>query len=236
MPFILVRRICRITAGFVCVLATLVLAGTGTLFPSAYAADGNADMRGITSKDIHITYDHGGIVRGDNRTKSLALIFTAGDRAEGAPHILDVLRQAKVKASFFVTGNYLVNPDYQTLVRRMIADGHYVGPHSHAHLMYCKWHDREKTLITEAMFRTDLERNLADLRCLGALPRGQEVYFIPPYESYNEDQSRWARGMHVVLFNLTPGTGSNRDWIPEGHPGFVSSEVIARDILTYEKS
>lgn len=118
----------------------------------------------------------------------------------------------------------------------MLADGHYVGPHSHAHPLYCAWDDRSQTLVTEASFAADLEQNTADLRALGALPRSQPVYFIPPYEWYNADQVAWAARLGVVLINFTPGSGSNRDWIPEGRPGFVPSAQIADDILTFERT
>jgi hypothetical protein len=37
-----------------------------------------------------------------------------------------------------------------------------------------------------------------------------------------------------VLFNFTPGTGSNRDYIPEGQRGFVPSARILDEILAFE--
>ena len=52
-------------------------------------------------------------VRGDTSKKQIALIFTGGDYGEGTSHILDVLQRRKVKASFFVTGDYTRKPDLQ---------------------------------------------------------------------------------------------------------------------------
>lgn len=181
------------------------------------------------------TYDHDGIIRGDTATRRLALVFTGGDYGEGGPRILDVLNAHGIKASFFVTGQFLADPQRRSLVRRMVAEGHYVGPHSDAHLLYCAWEDRPRTLVTQDAFRRDLQKNIADLRGLGALRSNGPIYFIPPYEWFNVDQVRWARDMGVVLFNFTPGSGSNRDWIPEGEPGFVPSTTILGDILAYEQ-
>lgn len=181
------------------------------------------------------TRDHGAVVRGDARVRRLALVFTGGAYGEGTEFILDALRDAGVKAGFFVTGEYLAQPEYATLVERMVAEGHYVGPHSHAHPLYCAWEERERTLVTESFFRHDLGRNIDALRRLGALPPGQPVLFIPPYEWFNAEQVRWAAALDVTLFNFTPGSGSNRDWIPEGYNGFVSSVKIVRDILAYEE-
>jgi peptidoglycan/xylan/chitin deacetylase (PgdA/CDA1 family) len=181
------------------------------------------------------TFDEGGVVRGDVSVRRIALIFTGGDYGEGTAHILDTLQAAGVKASFFVTGAYYAHTEYAPLLARMVAEGHYLGPHSAAHLLYCAWEDRAHTLVTEEVFRQDLQRNIADLRAFGALRDTGPIYFIPPFEWFNADQVRWARDMGITLFNFTPGSGSNRDWIPEGERGFVSSETILHNILACER-
>jgi peptidoglycan/xylan/chitin deacetylase (PgdA/CDA1 family) len=182
------------------------------------------------------TLDYGGIVRGDSSRKQLALIFTGGDFGEGTAHVLDVLKSEKIRASFFVTGGFLRKVELAPLIKRAIAEGHYVGPHSDRHPLYCSWDDREKSLISRADFAADLQKNIDDLRALGALAdRNRTVYFIPPYEWFNRDQVDWARSMNVVLFNFTPGSGSNRDYIPETEKKFTPSKKIIADVLAYEK-
>lgn len=182
------------------------------------------------------TFVEGAPVRGDTSQKRIAMIFTGGDFGEGTEHILDVLQRQQIKAGIFVTGDYLRKPEHQPLLERMVAEGHYLGPHGDAHLLYAPWEDRSKTLVTEQQFKQDLQKNIDDLRALGALAdRSQPVYFIPPYEWYNIDQTRWAREMGVFLFNFTPGSGSNRDWAPEDHRSFVPSQEIMQDILAYEQ-
>jgi peptidoglycan/xylan/chitin deacetylase (PgdA/CDA1 family) len=111
-----------------------------------------------------------------------------------------------------------------------------VGPHSDQHLLYAPWEDRDKSSVGEQQFKQDLKKNLADLRRLAALPAGQPVFFIPPYEWFNRDQVRWSRDLGVTLFNFSPGSGSNRDYLPESDKRFVSSREILRGILDYEKS
>ena len=182
------------------------------------------------------TYDHGAIIRGDATQKRIALIFTGGEHGEGTAPILAALRDCGVQASFFVTGDFLAVPELRALVPRMVAEGHYVGPHSHGHLLYCPWDDRERSLVTRQEFVADLERNMAELRTLGALPPKQRVFFIPPFEWFNADQVEWARELGVTLFNFTPGSGSNRDYIPESEPRFESSEQIRDNILAYEQT
>jgi peptidoglycan/xylan/chitin deacetylase (PgdA/CDA1 family) len=182
------------------------------------------------------TYSLGAPVRGDTSQKRIALIFTGGDFGEGTPFILDALADRHVKASFFVTGGFLSQPELAEHVRRAAKEGHYVGPHSDSHPLYCPWEDRSKSLVTESFFRSDLAKNIGDLRTLGALrDGGNAVYFIAPFEWYNADQVGWARAMGVVLFNFTPGSGSNRDYAPEGHKSFVPSAKLIDDILAYEQ-
>jgi peptidoglycan/xylan/chitin deacetylase (PgdA/CDA1 family) len=179
--------------------------------------------------------DEGGIVRSDTSSKRIALIFTGGEHGEGTEHILDTLGRLGIDASFFVTGDYIAKAEYHPWLRRIVAEGHYLGPHSDAHLLYCAWEDRSRTLITEPNFKQDLAKNIDDLRRFGALAEPGPIYFIPPYEWFNHEQVRWASDLGLVLFNFTPGSGSNRDYIPEGQPRFVSSRQILQDILAYEE-
>ena len=80
-----------------------------------------------------------------------------------------------------------------------------------------------------------MQKNIDDLRAIGALSdRAQPVHFIPPYEWFNHDQVNWAAKMNVLLFNFTPGSGSNRDWAPESEKSFVPSQQIIDDVLRYE--
>jgi peptidoglycan/xylan/chitin deacetylase (PgdA/CDA1 family) len=181
------------------------------------------------------TYDHGGIVRGDRTRKQLALVFTGGDYGEGTASILDTLRAEKVPASLFVTGAFLRQPDLARLLQRAAREGHYIGPHSDRHLLYATWEKREDSIVREQDFKQDLKKNIADLRRLGALQNGKRIFFIPPFEWFNQDQVNWAKQMNVTLFNFSPGSGSNRDYLPESDKRFVSSRQILNDILAYEK-
>lgn len=177
----------------------------------------------------------GSIVRGDKNTKRLALVFTGDERGESTVPILDTLKQRNIRASLFVTGNFLRQPMLCRLVQRAISEGHYVGPHSDRHLLYASWEDRKKSLVTQPLFTADLKKNIEDVRGIGALHGGGIVYFIPPYEQFNHDQVEWSREMGVTLINFTPGSGSNRDYAPESDAHFVTSQRIYDDILAYEQ-
>jgi peptidoglycan/xylan/chitin deacetylase (PgdA/CDA1 family) len=178
---------------------------------------------------------YGGIVRGDVSKKKLALVFTGDEHGESTKPILDTLKQRKIKGAFFVTGNFVRQPALRRLLERAIAEGHYVGPHSDRHPLYAAWDERDKSLVTQEAFETDLKANIAGLRAIGALGGGGPTYFIPPYEHFNRDQVKWSRALGIRLINFTPGSGSNRDYAPEGDTHFVPSQKIYDDILAYEK-
>ncbi|GJM24107.1 MAG: hypothetical protein DHS20C16_05220 [Phycisphaerae bacterium] len=188
-----------------------------------------------TVSDPQLTFDHGAVVRGDTSRPELAIIFTGGEHGQATTTILDVLAARRVKASFFVTGDYLANTDYRNYIHRMIRDGHYVGPHSHAHPLYASWDDRSNTLVSRDTFVADLNRNVSELRQLGCFDDDRAIFFVPPYEWFNQDQVAWAKSLDVQLINMTSRSGSNRDWIPEGHANFVPSEKIITDVLAFEQ-
>jgi len=180
-------------------------------------------------------YDEGGVVRGDVSKKKLALIFTGGDFAEGGPHIRAVLSEKRVKAGFFFTGDFYRSGEKKDLVRGLIADGHYLGPHSDKHLLYCDWEDRSKTLVTREEFERDILANYAVMAEYG-IRKQDAPYFIPPYEWYNKEIVAWSEGLGLVLFNFTPGTSSNADYTTPDMPNYLSSDVIYDRILAYEKA
>ena len=69
---------------------------------------------------------------GDTSKKVLYLTFDEGYEAGYTAPILDVLKNHKVKAAFFVVKPYLVSsPD---LIKRMVTEGHLICNHSNHHL------------------------------------------------------------------------------------------------------
>jgi endoglucanase len=115
----------------------------------------------------------------------------------------------------------------------MVKEGHYLGPHSDTHPLYCPWDNRERVQITREAFRDDLEKNLADLSRYGPT-REHMCFFIPPYEWYNARIAEWAKSMGLILFNYTPGTRSNADYMFNADPKFVPSRKIYDSILAFE--
>ncbi len=106
----------------------------------------------------------GAIVRGPKGNKTIALAFTGHEFAEGGETILDELKEHQARASFFFTGDFMVNTNFDRIIGRIINENHLLGPHSDKHLLYCSWEKDRKTLVTREQFRADLENNREKIR------------------------------------------------------------------------
>ncbi|HZQ47923.1 MAG TPA: polysaccharide deacetylase family protein, partial [Verrucomicrobiae bacterium] len=165
--------------------------------------------------------------------KKIALEFTGHTFAEGGETILNELARHHAKASFFLTGDFLDNPKFEPLTRRIIEDGHYLGPHSDKHLLYCPWDGPKITSIPRAAFDHDLLDNLQKIQKFEVVP--PVGYWLPPYEWYNQEIVDWSRKKGRVLINYTPGTRSNADYTEDAATNFVSSKVIYESIVRKER-
>ena len=180
-----------------------------------------------------ILTDHGAVVRADTTRKELALIFTGGDYNDGGRHIAAVLQRLQVKAGFFFTGDFYRHPDNDVLIRLLQQHGHYLGPHSDRHLLYCPWEHRDSSLVSREQFRTDLLANYEAMHALGVCTRLR--FFIPPYEWYNQDHVRWAAELDVTLFNYTPGVGTQADYTTPDMRAYRSSAALYQQLYDFEK-
>ena len=183
--------------------------------------------------DSRFVYDRGAITRGDPTTKKLALVFTGDEFADGADTIAGTLKSQGVHGSFFFTGRFYRNPQFESGIRRLKRDGHYLGAHSDAHVLYCDWSDRDKLLISRKEFEQDLNRNYASMRVFG-ISKTDARYFLPPFEWYNQNISDWTVGLNLQLINFTSGTRSNADYTTPEMKTYVNSKAILESIKQYE--
>ena len=176
----------------------------------------------------------GGIIRGPKERKHIALVFTGHEFAEGGETILNELAQRRSRASFFLTGTFLQNPQFKSLISQMVADGHYLGPHSDKHLRYCTGDETRRTLVSEEEFTFDLLANAAKIPGQSYGERRFSRYFLPAFEHYNREIVDWTRQQRWTLINFTPGTRSQADDTGEADPNFVSLQAIFETFLQRE--
>lgn len=207
--------------------------GTASLtFPlSYYQREGSATAAHLTTQTDNNIYQDGGIIRTDPLVKHIDFVFTAADKADGAERIISTLRKYNIKGGFFFTGEFFEM--YPDVVRRLVAEGHYVGSHSYGHLLYAPWGNRDSLLVTRQEFNEDIFKSYKVLREFGIT---NAPYFIPPYEHYNATISSWARQLGLQVINYTPGTLTNGDYTtPEMKRYFSSKEILGR-IWEYERT
>ena len=64
-------------------------------------------------------YAHGGVIRTNPEKKQISLIFTAHEYADGAKKILKTLSKQDVKASFFLTGDFLRTNKFKSDIKKI---------------------------------------------------------------------------------------------------------------------
>ena len=180
-----------------------------------------------------ITDQNGAMVRKNINEKVIYLIFSADEYGEGADHILNTLKKNNAEGSFFLTGNYLRNPLFSASVKRIISDGHFLGPHSDRHLLYASWEKRDSLLVTKNDFVSDLKANYMELRKRKAAISGTKFY-LPPYEWYNSEIASWTGDLGAKLINFTPGTVTNADYTTPDMATYKSSDELLRRLKDFE--
>ena len=118
-------------------------------------------------KEKHFSYSHGAIVRGDTTTKEIALVFTGDEFGDGGSFISETLEKKKIKASFFLTGNFYRNREFEPVIKELLKNGNYMGSHSDRHLLYCDWAKRDSLLVSKNEFIDDLNNSFSEMSRFG---------------------------------------------------------------------
>ncbi len=85
----------------------------------------------LDSASLKVLNEFNGIAIGNPDKKYIYLTFDMGYEAGYTEKILDILKENKVQAIFFITAHYLNTQE--DLVKRMIEEGHIVGNHTVNH-------------------------------------------------------------------------------------------------------
>ncbi|WP_194776833.1 polysaccharide deacetylase family protein [Pararhodonellum marinum] len=207
----------------------------GLFFLSCRGPEKQAPTEAKVQKGFALLDAHGAIIRGDTSEKVLTLIFSADEFGEGGESIRETLKLHEIKAAFFLTGNFYQNPEFESLIHSLIADGHYLGAHSDQHLLYADWNNRDSLLISKATFVSDLAANYAKMEKFG-LNRADAPFFLAPYEWYNRTIAEWCLESGIQLVNFTPGTKTPADYTyPQMNERYRSSQEIIASVLEHER-
>jgi len=121
------------------------------------------------------------------KEKILYLTFDDGPIPEVTPWVLDTLRAAGAKATFFCVGENVQR--YPAIFQRILAEGHSVGNHTHQHLN--GWKNEDAHYLN----------NVA--ACARLVP-GR--LFRPPYGRLRSSQAKAIRNQHqIVMWDVLSG-------------------------------
>lgn len=127
--------------------------------------------------------------------KVAALTFDDGPHYQATPQLLAVLREKKVKSTFFVLGKHA--EQHPEILAQAVADGHEIASHAYSHKLLHR-------LSKEAY---DAELDQAERAICAVAPK--PTLFRPPGGAYNEGvlSAARSRGYGVILWSIDPG-----DW------------------------
>lgn len=143
--------------------------------------------------------------------KILYLTFDDGPGGEDTEHLLDLLKEYDIKASFFTVAGSA--DKYPGIIDRMKEEGHLIGIHSVCH--------------NNALFRgnkfvySDLAKSIFTLRRLGC----NAVYYRPPWGHLNVFTLGWLRRMNLRLIFWDVMA---QDWSAKETPDTICSKIMRR--------
>lgn len=191
---------------------------------------------GRKQKRLSVEEDrYGCVVRVKPEQKDIYFVFTADSMFQGADKILKTLKKNKIKGSFFFTGNALRMEEHKQAIERIIKEGHYVGGHSDKHLLYAEWDNRDSLIISADSIAADIVANAAELAKFG-VTKEQSVWFLPPYEYYNEHTVRITEKLGYKVINYTPGTATPADYTTPSMASYQSSQQLIDKLYAYENA
>ncbi len=151
----------------------------------------------------------GTFYRGAKTERKVALTFDDGPDPAKTPQVLEILKAAQVKATFFLVGSKAVA--HPALVRQMVEDGHQVASHSYLH-RHAWLRGPIQTFRDIALAKEELER-LSGLSV---------SYYRPPWGAFN-----WVVRAASSHLGLTPVLWSVRamDWLAKTTPKEIVENI-----------
>lgn len=194
---------------------------TGALAVGAGAAAAAGVVNSLTALApvVRPLGDALGIKLREEGADHVALTFDDGPHPQGTPAVLEVLREARAEATFFLAGEQVERRP--VLVAEIVAAGHRVELHCHRH--------RNQLRLSPRSLLADAERARAAIEEAG----GQAVAdYRPPYGIFSAVGLRAIRnrGWRPVLWSRW-----GKDWragaTPDSITRQLTADVVAGDIL-----
>lgn len=170
---------------------------------------GNATPEYLAKYNAYYIAGSNGKEDDSKSAKPVYLTFDAGYENGYTEKILDILKEKKVPAAFFLVGNYIEeNPE---LVKRMEAEGHIVGNHT-------MHHPDMSAIADEEAFKSEIK----ELEDTYREAVGKEIpkFYRPPQGKYSEANLQQASrlGYTTLFWSL-----AYVDWLENDQPDETES-------------
>ena len=117
----------------------------------------------------------------ENSENNIWLTFDDGPTPEVTPYILQVLKEEKIKATFFLVGEQIEK--FPDLVNDIISDGHLIANHSYSH--------KNGWLTSKEKYLKDIEK------CQQLMP--QNKLFRPPFGKITTGQISLLKEKYKII-------------------------------------
>lgn len=179
--------------------------------------------------------------RGSASRKQIALTFDGGSTNNVSREILDILENKKVKATFFLTGEFIKR--YKETVKRLIKDGHEVSNHTWSHPHLTTFAENFKHNTKENITEEIIYKQLVKTNHIFQVITGKTMapYWRAPYGEYNNQILQWAAKAGYKHIGWTHGNGWEEtmdtfDWVADTTSNiYKTADEIVEKILTYDE-
>lgn len=140
----------------------------------------------------------------------IAMTFDDGPHATLTPKLLDLLKERKIKATFFVIGKNAA--EYPDILKRIAAEGHEIANHS--------WSHPDLAKMSQDTVRGELSKTQDAITNTVARP---VTLMRPPYGALQTSQKQWVHdtyGYRIILWDVDP-----LDWRRPG-AAVVSERIL----------
>ena len=183
-----------------------------------YVSKGKNQIPEGPNESIDFLKENSAYYLGDTSKKVLYLTFDEGYENNNTPQILNILKEFKIPAAFFVTKPFIDN--HPELVKRMVAEGHIVGNHGVHHTSIAKIHDKE-ALASELNGVADSYKKLI----------GEDIpkFFRPPMWKYSKKSLQMTKDLG---YKTTFSSFAFKDWLKDQFPeSYVIEKILLELIL-----
>lgn len=131
------------------------------------------------------------IYMGDTQEKAVAMMFNVDWGKEIIPDLLEILKEKKVTATFFISGNFAKK--YPEIVANIANSGHEIGNHGYSHP-----HPDKLNLEQNMKEITDTEKVFQELKI------ETSKIFAPPYGEHGKIvlQAATTLGFQTIMWTL----------------------------------